>query len=230
MEGVTVITCTIRQEQMNHIFENYSRQSYEPKQLIIILNRDDLNIQKWRERAEQYDDILVFRQSQNKSLGGCLNFGVSKARHSVIAKFDDDDYYGPGYLNQAIQALQTTEAAVVGKDAHTTYFENDHILAVFRPYNQNVYTNHIGGGTIVFKKSVFSHVKFPLTNLAEDIIFLNKCLDKGIKIFSTDKNHYCYIRRKDKQTHTWQVEDEEMLWECEIVEHTEDYQPYVDPT
>ncbi|NHM31117.1 hypothetical protein [Neobacillus terrae] len=162
------------------------------------------------------------------TLESCLNFGIRKAKHTVVAKLDDDDYYGREYLTQALNALNTTEASVVGNDSSLTYLEGKKLLAVIRPDNQNTYITHVGGGTFVFRKSIFPHVRFPKKRVAKGILFQKRCRKKGYKIYSTDHYHYVSIRRADKKSHTWQAEDEELLEECEIITHTDDYRPFID--
>lgn len=228
MTGVSVITCTIRPNNLENILANYNRQTYEPKELIIILNKSGMNLHKWRKTARKFKYVTVYKLHQSVSLGACLNFAISKAAHPVIAKFDDDDYYAPKYLTQAINALKNTDASIIGKDSHSTYFEENNLLAVFRPKNQNKYIEHVGGGTLVFKKSLFPDISFPVQNIGEDIGFQQKCLQNGYKIYSTDHYNYVSIRRKNKQTHTWKAEDEELLKECEIIAYTDDYESYVD--
>ncbi|WP_084783151.1 glycosyltransferase [Bacillus dakarensis] len=227
LNGVSVITCTIRQDQMNNILDNYNRQKYENKELIIILNRSNMNIEEWRERIENYQNVSVYEQP-DITLGECLNFGITIAKHPIVAKLDDDDYYGPMYLTQAVHALNTTKAALVGKDAQTIYFEGKNLLALFRSYNENKYTTHVGGCTLVFRKSIFPNVKFPSKSLNEDNIFQQRCRNLGYKIYSTDRYHHVYIRRENKEVHSWKAEDEELLKECEVITHTDDYRPFVD--
>ncbi|MDP4552069.1 glycosyltransferase [Alkalihalobacillus macyae] len=227
MTGVSVITCTIRPNNIETIFDNYARQIYEPKELIIVLNKSGTNLQKWRKIARKFKNVTVYKLHQSVSLGACLNFAISKAIHPVISKFDDDDYYAPTYLTQALHALKTTSASIIGKGSHSTYFEENNLLAVFRPNKQNKYTDHVGGGTLVFEKSLFPNISFPAQNIGEDIGFQQQCLQNGHQIYSTDHYNYVYIRRKNKQAHTWKAEDEELLQECEIIGYTEDYASYV---
>ncbi len=56
------------------------------------------------------------------SLGKCLNFAVDKSKYDIIAKFDDDDYYGPKYISDTIKAFESTDAKVVGKTTNFIYF------------------------------------------------------------------------------------------------------------
>lgn len=33
------------------------------------------------------------------TLGECLNYGIQKVKHKLIAKFDDDDFYSKKYIS-----------------------------------------------------------------------------------------------------------------------------------
>lgn len=43
---VSVITCTIREEYIENVFKNYEQQLWKDKELIIILNKDTMNLSK----------------------------------------------------------------------------------------------------------------------------------------------------------------------------------------
>ncbi|BCU81237.1 glycosyl transferase [Polycladomyces abyssicola] len=232
MEGVSVITCTMRSNQVHNIFRNFVSQMFRKKELIIILNRKNMSLPQWLQVAKKFKNVRVYK-IPGDTLGACLNFGITKARYSFIAKFDDDDYYAPKYLSQAVHALKTTNASMVGKGATVTYFENIKTLAIRKPHHESKFLNeiqmpgpHLGGGTMVFKKNVYPYVKFPNRTLCEDIIFQQRLRMKGYKIYSTDRYYYVSIRRKNKHTHTWKGTDEKVLRECKIIARTQDYKSY----
>ncbi|MDP4552068.1 glycosyltransferase [Alkalihalobacillus macyae] len=234
MEGVTVITCTMRPDKIDNIFDNYKKQDYQPKELIIVLNRNSMNLYRFIQIAQNYENVTVYKQPQRKTLGACLNFAIAKAKYPILAKFDDDDYYSPKYLTQAMQVFRTLDASVVGKMSVSTYFEAKEIIAIRKPNHENTYLNnvgfnapHLGGGTLVWKKSLSDYVRFPNRNVGEDVLFQMMCHQNGFKIYSTDKNHYVSVRRKNKQTHTWNAEDDVVLKESEFVAYTNDYKPFV---
>ena len=109
---VSLIACTIRTNMMNNIFENFSRQNWKEKELIIILNNDKMDIEKWKEKAADYENVTIYQLPQEKTLGNCLNFGIEKAKYDIVAKFDDDDYYSPYYLTEAMEIFKTDKCTV----------------------------------------------------------------------------------------------------------------------
>ncbi|MEN6348813.1 MAG: glycosyltransferase family A protein, partial [Syntrophomonas sp.] len=90
--GISVISCTNRPLFIDKVFENYLRQLYPFKELIIILNNNRMKLDEWEERGKYLSNIRIVQIDENVSLGECYNFAIKLARHNYIAKFDDDDY------------------------------------------------------------------------------------------------------------------------------------------
>lgn len=83
---ISVITCRIRPELMDNVFENYSHQVFKKKELIIILNHDDMDLKQWIQKAKQYPNVFVYQLPSKKTVGECKNFAVKKAKYSYIGK------------------------------------------------------------------------------------------------------------------------------------------------
>ncbi|MBS4194938.1 glycosyltransferase [Lederbergia citri] len=217
---VSIVTCTNKPLLMDNIFKNYSRQDWDNKELIIILNRDDLEIKEWEQKANEYSDVSVFQLPEKVTLGQCLNFAVNQAKYDIIAKFDDDDYYSPYYLAQAMQVFQDKQADIVGKSKIFTYFPMNKTLCIRKAGML------IGGGTIIFKKRVFETVQFPAKNTGEDSNFLRNAKKNGFIIHSTNPYNYTYLR-KDVNDHTWKVTEKKLLKKCSNLMKTDNYVPHV---
>ncbi|MFB4163992.1 glycosyltransferase family 2 protein [Alteribacillus sp. JSM 102045] len=224
---VTIITCTIRDSSLQNIFRNFLQQVIPNKELIIILNKDEMDIRIWKREAKKYKNIRVYQIPQDVTLGNCLNFGVKKSRYSYIAKFDDDDYYAPNYLNTMLPALKHNKALVVGKTSIFVYYEHLNVLSIHLPRQEKRYCKHVAGATLVFNKKVLQKVKFPDLNKGSDQKFLNQCVEKGIKIYSTDRFNFTCIRKADKNNHTWKLSDKELLRYGKKVNYTKNYKYYV---
>lgn len=225
--GVSIITCTNRLENINNVFENYARQLYENKELIIILNNNKMKLSKWHEKAKEYDNVHVFQLDQKITLGECLNFGVDKSKYDTIAKFDDDDYYSSHYLYDSIGAFKHTKADIIGKSTTYVYFEKDKLLAIRNPKRENRYVYRVEGPTLIIKKKVFEKVKFRDKNLGEDVQFCKDCFKEGFKIYSHNKLNYVYIRHKSTFKHTWTISDDYYKKLCKIIGKVEDYKSYI---
>lgn len=224
--GVSIITCTNRINYFNNIIENYNKQNYSKKELIIILNSNKLDLNCWKNKTKTLDDVKIFQRDESVTMGKCLNYAIEKSKYNIIAKFDDDDYYGKEYLTQAIDSLNRTAADVVGKSTSYVFFENKKILAIRNFGRENRYVPRIEGPTLVFRKKIFDKVKFKNKNLGEDVQFCKDCCRNHIRIFSTDKSNFIYIRHSRKSNHTWAIDDDYYLKLCTIVGEVDNYRSY----
>lgn len=226
---VTVIVNTMRENSIDNVLNNYERQIYNAKEMIIVLNNNNMNLKKWMKKARKYKNIRVYQLDENISAGSCLNFAVSKAKYDIIAKFDDDDYYGPKYLISIVDAFQKTDADVVGKAASFVYFKKSKTLAIRHPEKENKFVYHMDGPTMSVKKHVFEKIKFRDISRGVDTDFSKDCVANKFKIYSTNRFHHVYIRQESPADHCWKISDEDHLKMCTIVsENVENYKDFVD--
>ncbi|OMF31783.1 glycosyl transferase family 2 [Paenibacillus sp. FSL H8-0548] len=231
VEGVTIITATIRADFIKNIFQNYDRQTWMKKELIIIVNRNHIHLHPYKQKAEQYPNVYVYRVDQDKNLGECLNYGTSIASYNYIAKLDDDDYYSPYYIEEAMQLFLNTNAEIVGKRSCYFYFPHLSKLLLRKtsvPFNSRC--RKIAGATIMFHKNVFKEVQFS-TKLRQgtDVRFVQGCIKKGFRVFTTSPYNFVAFRRENRLSHTWKVRDKDLLLSKRaIVIHTDDFKKYVD--
>lgn len=228
-EGVSIITCTNRPQNVDIVFANYSRQIFDKKELIIILNNDKMNINKWKERAKLYKNIKIFQYDEKKTLGECKNFAINHVSLKYIAFFDDDDYYGENYLLESINVFNNNECDVVGKSTCFIYFENKNILGIFNPTNENIYVNYVMDSSLVIKRKIFENINFE-DDTQPETLFQITCSKKGYKIYSTSKYNYVVHRHLNPtKEHTWKISDINLLRYCEIVKRNiNNYTEYVD--
>lgn len=217
---VSIVTCTNRNGHMANVFHNYSHQEWVKKELIVVLNGDNMKLREWRRQAKQYSNVTVYQLPAEDSLGQCLNFAVDKAKYDIIAKFDDDDYYSPYYISQAMHVFKTKQADVVGKKKIFTYFQRCQKLGIRSAKMA------IAGPTIMFRKKVHDQVRFPSRNVAEDSFFLRKAKKNQFKIYTTNPYNFVYIRSA-KENHTWQLANKQLMKQCFDLKVTDNYIPCV---
>lgn len=211
----------MRPEFKQNIFDNFFRQNFTEKEMIIILNNDTLCLNEWKNETAEYHNIHVFKLPQEKTLGECLNFGITKSSYDIIAKFDDDDYYSDHYLTEAYQTMLSSKADIVGKCTSYLYFEEFKKLMIFRPGNEKKIKKLLKGGTLVFKKNVWEVTKFQHERIGSDAYFLKDALKNDFKLFSSSKENYICVRRKDIDSHTQKVNTLDYMNKCTFVTQTE---------
>lgn len=194
--------------------------------MILIVNKDKADLKAIRRIASAHRHVRVYSVPERISLGQCLNCGISRARHPLIAKFDHDDYYSPYYLREQVKTLASKGSSVIGKHACLVYLEGSKRLVVRSPEEQHKFVDFVQGGTILFRRSVLKHARFDDISLGEDVRFLRKCTKRGCTVYASSPYNYVYIRRKNKSTHTWKVNDRYYLAKSLPVAVTDNYAAY----
>lgn len=225
--GVTVLTATNKLDSMETIFANYDCQTYEPRELVVILNRNGIDIEPWKERARLSKNATVLRVDEALPLGICLNEGIDHSDFPYVTKFDDDNYYAPEFLTDLMNAFPYAKTEIVGKLSYFCYFESSHILALICPGMENRYVRFLSGSGFIIKREVLDHIRFREKRQGSDSVFLKECIKNGVSMYSTDRFNYVYCRRASKTEHTCKVSDEVLLRSCQFICHTEDYRPIV---
>lgn len=220
--GVSVITSTCRPNNINLIFKNFNTQTHENKELIIVLNNNDMDIEEYTRSANKYKNIKVLRLDESYTLGQCKNYAIENSTKDYIAFFDDDDYYSPNFLKQSLEVFGNVNTHIVGKASFYIYFEQSKTLALFHHGNmnqENKYVSHVADPSMVFKRKIIDRIgKYPETQVNPDAIFQGKCLSYGYRIYSTDRNNFVLHRHTNPDiNHTWQIEEDALLKSCEII-------------
>ncbi|WP_339818468.1 glycosyltransferase [Paenibacillus sp. FSL R7-0216] len=209
--GVSIITCTKRRNCMDTLFRNYARQEHPHKELIVILNHPNLRISEYELAARRFPNVRIVSVPDSVSLGACLNLGVKLAKHPLIAKFDDDDYYAPRYLTDSVRILRQTKADIVGKRAHYMQLSGEPRLLFRYPAMAGRYVPLVQGATLLVRRRVFKQVRFPDRSRGECVRFCASCRAKGFKIYAGSPRHFLAIRQRNSKDHTWIVSDKALL-------------------
>ncbi|MGO4699352.1 glycosyltransferase family 2 protein [Paenibacillus sp. 2TAB26] len=199
--GVTIVTATNKPLFMQNLFTNFKRQQWRVKEMIVLLNNDGMNIELYKKQASSFGNVSIYKLPAKWSLGKCLNYGISKAQYEIIAKFDDDDYYAPNYLTEAMLRLEKTEADLIGKNKFYMYFKHSSRLMLATMPSKN----RVAGATMLFKKKLYPDVSFKHLRKGTDMRFQKDSIKKGYKLAFTSPSHFVAIRRANQKMHTWKV-------------------------
>ena len=159
-------------------------------------------------------NIFVYKLPEKTALGTCLNFGVNKSNYNIIAKFDDDDYYGPYYLDEANKAFLREGCYVLGKQKTYYYLEQYKKLILKRVATENAYSQNLMGSTICFKRKVFDNIKFKDISIREDYNFNSECLKYGYMLYSTSSYNHLVFKHADINKHTFKSNINTLINKC----------------
>ncbi|NRQ37721.1 glycosyltransferase [Nonomuraea sp. NN258] len=149
--------------------------------------------------------------AEDVPFGAALNRTAALAEGDHLAKWDDDDWYGPEHLADLVMALSYAEADVVGTTAEFFYLQP--LRATIRrttfasgaSYPSEVWSDHVAGGTILVPRAKFHEIGgFAEVPRAVDLAFLKAASAAGARIYRTHGLGYV-LRRGLSDDHTWQL-------------------------
>ena len=157
----------------------------------------------------------VFVESGNPSnLGDILNEAITASRGEYVCRFDADSWYFPNYVGNAICCLEHADADIIAKATRFRLLEEwgATTLNTQGPtLEPGEHRNAGGGGTMLFRRSVFNKTKFASISAGEDTLFLASSQNDGARLFYGDPFNFVSIRFSDKNLHTWKVPDAQIL-------------------
>ncbi|MFG1919005.1 glycosyltransferase [Micromonospora sp. NPDC048898] len=216
---VSIVAPTHRLGGYQSIIRNVGRQTHADLELILGLHGVDEPESRIRDAAaaQSIQHLTVVRLPSELSLGSVCNELIKTATAPYVARFDDDDHYGPNYLEDQLRAFEYTEADIVGKWTRFIFLERLPALGVIFPGTEHVYGTPLCGGTLLMRRELCDVVKFADQTRGEDIRFVIDAAQQGYATYATDRFNYVYVRHTDTSRHTYQPADLDLLAQTRIV-------------
>lgn len=231
---ISVLTCSRRPRLLDNVVENVSRQTWSNVELIYVaheVNTDNSDTsENWGNTEsphvgeQQFIDkcrefgitrYQYLRLSSGVSLGEALNEAVSHARGQFAAKFDDDDFYGPHYLEDSFHALRFSRADLVGKKAIYVWLAKRGKMVLRNENGEHAWEDGVSGATFFAPLDLFREYQFGPVNRGEDSDLLNRLLADGKKIYSSDR--FNFILNRHIRQHAWTVDEDEFMKQGRVV-------------
>jgi len=209
---ISVIVPTIRPRQLDHVLSTIGAQTYRDVQLVLVLHGfappADLDA---RAAEAGVTDLVVRRADADLTLGACLNLGVQAADGELVAKVDDDNFYGRHYLTDLVRALDYSGADVAGKWAHLVHLESSGANLLRFAEHEHRFTDLVQGGTLLLGRDLAAELRFSDLPRRVDTTFLDKVRKGGGTVYSADRFNFVSVRRADPALHTWPITEKELL-------------------
>jgi hypothetical protein len=207
---VLVVTVTHRgKEYLQNIANNFLRQKYPTKRLMVILNTPDLEEKEVEEymRLVGVPFVNVYRKLDT-SMGLCLQESVNKmsAISKIWAKMDDDDFYDQDYLLDKVLIMLKNQAHVVGQIHMISYVPEIGQYFLRKDGPVTGYSTWVRGASLVVLPEVFQKVQFRDIQRGSDTQFLKDVVAHHFRIFAGPPQHFMNIRHVDVKFHTWKEE------------------------
>ena len=198
---VSICTPTFnRRPFIENMFECFRNQTYPKSRIEWIIVDDGTDKVKDLIETSNIPQIRYFSVDQKMTLGAKRNYMHKFVRGTIIVYMDDDDYYPPERIEDAVDKLVANpQAMAAGSSEIYIYFK--HIQKMYKcgPYNPN----HATAGTFAFRTELLKTTKYEEhAAVAEERAFLKDYtipfvqLDpmKAILVFS--HNHNTFDKRK----------------------------------
>ena len=215
--AVSVVLPTSRPEQLPLAIENYARQSYTRKELLVVLNNAEFDTDAIGEMTRSLPNVRVLPIDGRPSLGECLNEGIRRAAGDYVARMDDDDCYGRAYLDDLALAARVTGAEILGKGTYYAYMEGRDATGVRIVAKEHALARRVAGATLFAKREVLARLPFKPLTRGEDGAFLGDARCAGCRIYSADRFNFVVVRRRDRESHTWRIADDDFAALCRDV-------------
>jgi hypothetical protein len=148
------------------------------------------------------DRLHVNYVDQHKNLGQIYGELTQTSHSEFLAKFDDDDLYGPNHLLDAIISMKYSGAGLFGRTPQLTWLENTGEL-LLRPFGDDeIYNKYIIGPTMVMNRAALLEVGgWRPTPWAVDKALIDRFQQFGGGIYRAGGYGWVYVRHD--QGHTW---------------------------
>ena len=140
------------------------------------------------------------------SLGTKLNAAIAEAQGEFVAKFDDDDWYFPNYLQDMIMTFDFSGADLAGKWTFPVWLEGQDKLILRNPGHEHRQGQFVCGASFTARKAWLEKIPFADRSRGEDTDIIKRTLAAGGKIYSADHFNFINYRAADVSHHTWQAE------------------------
>ena len=153
-----------RREFVAHAIRYFLRQDYPHKELVILDDGTDAVA----DLVPHVPTIRYIRLDQRIALGAKLNLACSQAAGSIMALWDDDDWYASRRLSYQVAALRTDQTDVCGINKLLYYdLVNHHAYQYQYPANQRVWIS-----SLCFTKDLWKQHSFAEINVGMDGAFI----------------------------------------------------------
>ncbi len=161
-----------------HAIRYFLRQDHPNKELIIVDDGDD----KISDLIPGIKSIRYFQLDKKITLGAKLNMGCKYANGSILANWDDDDWYASRRLSYQVSAIQNGGLDICGINK-LFYYDWLNKCGYQYTYPPDHRTWLIGS-SLCYKKEFWIENNFEDINVGMDALFVWRASHQGVKALS----------------------------------------------
>lgn len=208
-ERAAVVCVSMRPHLLDRVAANVERQRVDVDvELVFVGCHPDFAGVDLDGRFRAIGGATVLCPGPGTSLGAALNLALDATGERFVAKFDDDDWYGHGYLSDALRAHGYAGAGVVGKHTYYADIAETGKRYLRFPGHEFSYSGTLAGGTLVVDRERIGDLRFDDISLGEDRAFLAGCHRRGVSTFSADR--FGFVQHRGSGN-TWTISTDDFL-------------------
>jgi glycosyltransferase involved in cell wall biosynthesis len=179
----------------------FERQDYPNKELIIVDDGDD----PVADLVASHPLVRYIALPQKKSIGEKRNIACELARGTIIAHWDDDDWYAPHRLSYQVAPLLAKQADVTALET-SCFFDlpNWQAWTCSPELHRRLFVRDVHGGTLVYWRNIWGpNTRYPHQSLAEDALFLQLVCNRGARLQKMP--HACSFAYVRHSSNAWNI-------------------------
>jgi len=200
---ISVLLCTRRPEYLGFALDQIARQRGVDLEAVVTLHGVPAELPEVREAVAAHPlPLTVVEAPASASFGEALNLGAAAATGHYLAKWDDDDWYGPDWLADAMLAVDYSGADLVGGLPQFVYLEEINVTVGRRGGESERWTRRISGSSLVLDRHLLHAAGgFPPLWRNVDTGLLRVVESVGGRIYRT--HGLSLMIRRRATGHTW---------------------------
>jgi O-antigen biosynthesis protein len=182
-----------RREFIPLALESFGKQSYQNKELIVIDDGTDAVA----DLVAGLPGVRYFQLRTKLSIGAKRNIACQHALGTIIAHWDDDDWYSPLRLLRQVAPILSGDADMTGlENAFVLVLPDGQFWTTRRDLHRLMFVGDVHGGTLVYRKTIWDNAqRYPDVNLAEDAAFIQQAQRRGRRLLRLENlGHFVYVR------------------------------------
>ncbi len=187
-EGVSIIAWVDTWSQFDYIWDNFQRQNYAEKELVLIFRTPLNELEELYERTINYSNISVFEFEGTVSNEDSFYFGLEQVHFNYLVCFDANSYYGANFITDLMNSFKYTDAVIAGKVAYYSYSRDNHTLVLEGSKEEYQYVNRILSTVAIIKRDAFLKIQPEKLLLTGDGFFLG--MANEAKLYSSDRFNF----------------------------------------
>lgn len=166
-------------------------------------NHDMLGQSEILKGAIKHAELQTFEKTQ--LLGEVLALLTRDVKTELVAKLDDDDFYGPHHLYDLSLFTALSGRGIVGKGGRFLLFQGTQSIAIRKGGKRYGATNFLAGGAlIVFKPLILALGNWGYLSRGVDQDLIERFLQAGLETLQIHEYEFVIVRHE--YGHTWNPE------------------------